>query len=216
MADVAGFEDAYVEHMRRGQQPSDDWQTPPSIMKALGRFDLDPCASTAQHHRTAETMWTVHDGGFLRKWFGRCWVNPPYGKHTVGWVRRLGDHGDGIALVFARVDTPLFQDEIFVRASGCLFLRSRIYFIKRDGTRAESSSGAPSVLVAYGSRNMEALRMCGLRGSLLSLDGYAGAMTRFQEPERERSGPNEKVVDDWTESPTLMQHDREVHSVENT
>jgi hypothetical protein len=181
-----GFEAAYVEHVRRGQKSSDDWQTPPHILKNLGRFDLDPCASTNQHHQTAGTMWNVFDGGFMKKWFGRVWLNPPYGTKTTEWVRRLGDHGDGIALVFARVDTSLFQDEIFVRATGCLFLRKRIFFIQRDGTRAKSSGGAPSVLVAYGDHNLEILRLCGLKGSLVDLR-VDGAMTRYAKPRRRSS-----------------------------
>lgn len=179
------FDWAFVEHQRRGQKPTDDWQTPPHIIKALGKFDLDPCASTDQHHRTAETMWTVDDGGFLRTWRGRVWLNPPYGKYTTQWVRRLGDHGDGIALVFARVDTSLFQDEIFVRATGLLFLRKRLFFIQRDGTRAKSSGGAPSVLVAYGEANMQALRLSGLKGSLVDLR-IPEVITRYARPRQQQ------------------------------
>lgn len=169
-----------LEHKRRGQKPSDDWQTPPHIIKALGHFDLDPCASLHQHHQTATTIWTVLDNGFMRPWHGRVWLNPPYGRKTIDWVRRLGDHGNGIALVFARVDTPLFQDEIFVKATGLLFLRRRIFFIQRDGRRAKSSGGAPSVFVAYGQQNFEALRLSGLRGSLLSLQAHEGTILRMR------------------------------------
>ncbi len=184
------FDEAFADHQKPGSKPSDDWQTPPEIVKALGAFDLDPCASTVQVHRTAATMWNVDDGGFIRNWAGRVWLNPPYGRKTLDWVRRLGDHGNGIALVFARVDTPLFQDEIFVRASGVLFLRKRIFFIQRDGTRAKSSGGAPSVLVAYGAANMLALQRSGLKGSIVNLK-LEGAMTRYarrQEIEDDRRG----------------------------
>lgn len=178
---MTNFDWAYVEHQRRGQKPTDDWQTPPHILRALGRFDLDPCASTDQHHRTAQTMWTIHDAGFMQKWFGRVWLNPPYGNKTKEWLHRLGDHGNGIALVFARVDTALFQDEIFVRATGLLFLRKRLFFIQRDGSRAKSSGGAPSVLVAYGRSNMEALRLSGLKGSLVDLQ-IPEVITRYARP----------------------------------
>lgn len=180
---MTNFDWAYVEHQRRGQKPTDDWQTPPHILKALGRFDLDPCASTDQHHQTADTMWNLFDGGFMKKWFGRVWLNPPYGSKTTDWVRRLGDHGNGIALVFARVDTALFQDEIFVRAHGLLFLRKRLFFIQRDGTRAKSSGGAPSVLIAYGELNMQSLRLSGLKGSLVDLR-LDGSITRYTRPRR--------------------------------
>jgi len=182
---MTAFESAFVEHTRRGQKPSDDWQTPPHILKPLGQFDLDPCASTHQHHPTAQTMWNIFDGGFLRQWFGRVWLNPPYGTKTREWVQRLAEHGNGIALVFARVDTPLFQDEIFVRAAGLLFLRKRIFFIQRDGRRAKSSGGAPSVLVAYGEHNLELLRVSGLKGSLVDLR-IPMAVTRYARPRARR------------------------------
>lgn len=183
---VRGFDAAFVEHQRRGQKPSDDWQTPPEILAPLGHFDLDPCASTQQHQQTADVMWNVNDGGFIRRWSGRVWLNPPYGSKTREWIHRLGDHGNGIALVFARVDTPLFQDEIFVRSSGPLFLRKRIFFIQRDGQRAKSSGGAPSVLVAYGEHNLEVLKRSGLKGWLVDLR-VGGAMTRNARPGGRRS-----------------------------
>jgi len=185
---VSGFDDAFKEHQRRGQRPSDDWQTPPHIISALGHFDLDPCASTAQHHQTADVMWTIEDGGFIRKWprEKRIWLNPPYGSKTIEWVRRLGDHGNGIALVFARVDTALFQDEIFVRATGLMFLRNRIFFIQRDGTPAKDNGGAPSVLVAYGNTNLQMLRLSGLKGSMVDLR-LEGALTRYARPRRSRA-----------------------------
>lgn len=178
---MTNFDWAYVEHQRRGKKTTDDWQTPPHILKALGKFDLDPCASTAQHYQTADTMWNVLDAGFMKPWSGRVWLNPPYGDKTLEWVHRLSDHGNGIALVFARVDTPLFQDEIFVRATGLLFLRRRLFFIQRDGSRAKSSGGAPSVLVAYGESNMMALRLSGLKGSLVDLK-IPEVITRYATP----------------------------------
>ena len=34
----------------------DEWLTPPEIIKALGTFDLDPCASTTRSWPTPDYM----------------------------------------------------------------------------------------------------------------------------------------------------------------
>src|SRR4051812_36875613 len=84
------------------------WLTPPHIIEALGPFDLDPCAAPdPRPWPTAKTHWGRHDNSLNRPWFGRVWMNPPYGPKTqIGsWMRRLADHGHGTALIFARTET---------------------------------------------------------------------------------------------------------------
>jgi hypothetical protein len=83
----------------------EEWLTPKWIVDALGPFDLDPCAPTVRPWPTAEKHYTVLDDGLSLAWSGRVWLNPPYGKRTSRWLWRLTQHGDGIALVFARSGT---------------------------------------------------------------------------------------------------------------
>ena len=118
---------------------------------------LDPCASLTQPWACAEASYTVLHNGLDMIWAGNVWCNPPYGPHAKKWISRLADHGDGIALIFARVETQLWQDIIFPTASGYLFPRRRIQFARPDGTIPNSSSGAPSAFVAWGDRNRSAL-----------------------------------------------------------
>ena len=42
---------------------TDEWLTPPSILKALGHFDLDPCASKNRPWNTAGVHYTIDDDG---------------------------------------------------------------------------------------------------------------------------------------------------------
>lgn len=141
------------------------WLTPPDIIKALGPFDLDPCAAPEPRPwPTAETMWSEKDDGFGRKWFGHVWLNPPYGKFTWKWILKLAAHGDGLALIFARTDTPIFHEGIFDRAHGILFIRGRLFFHYPEGARARHNSGAPSVIIAYGSDAADKLRLSGIEG----------------------------------------------------
>lgn len=149
---------------------SDRWLTPPHIVEALGRFDLDPCAApeprpwpTAAHH------WCLPDqDGLTLAWYGRVWLNPPYSREAVHWLRRLAEHGQGTALVFARTETSWFVETVWQKASAVLFLHGRIHFHHPDGTRAAANSGAPSVLVAYGAEDANQLAGSGLAGTFFS------------------------------------------------
>lgn len=78
------------------------------------------------------------------------WMNPPYGREAERWLARLADHGDGIALIFARTETEAFFSEVWEQADALLFLRGRLTFCRVDGIPAKHNGGAPSVLVAYG------------------------------------------------------------------
>src|SRR6185369_15215552 len=108
---------------------------PPAILRALGEFDLDPCAAIAQPYQTAKRMLTIHDDGLRHDWHGRVWLNPPYGKFAEVWLDRLAEHGDGIALIFARTDTKTFQRAVFGKASAILFIEGRLHFHNADGSR---------------------------------------------------------------------------------
>lgn len=132
-----------------------EWFTPLSIIKPLGRFTLDPCASPDRPWDTAEIHYSR--GGLERPWRGRVWLNPPYGQEVWAWMKRLADHGNGVALIFARTETIGFHRWVWERATGLKFLKGRIRFHLRDGTPGRTTGGAPSVLIAYGERNYRAL-----------------------------------------------------------
>lgn len=148
----------------------DEWLTPPEIIKALGEFDLDPCAPIVRPWDTALMHYTEQDDGLSREWHGRVWCNPPYGPQTWTWLSRLADHGNGIALTFARTETVGFFAEAWGKADAMLFLRGRLFFHHVDGTRAAHNSGAPSVLIAYGEENAKVLAQCGLPGALTAFE----------------------------------------------
>lgn len=156
---------------------SDTWLTPPEIIAVLGPFDLDPCAAPdPKPWATAATHYTLPADGLAEPWFGRVWLNPPYSREAVKWLRRLADHGTGTALVFARTETSWFVETVWRRASGILFLHGRLHFHHADGLRARANAGAPSCLVAYGPQDATRLAYSGLAGSYVSLDDNAAAV----------------------------------------
>lgn len=153
---------------------TDDWLTPKEIIDALGPFDLDPCAATARPWPTAAEHYTIADDGLAREWSGLIWCNPPYSNVRL-WLERMANHGDGVALIFARTETALFHEFVWSRCSALLFPRGRLYFRRGDGRRADHSrgsgaAGAPSVFVGYGPVAADRLRRAPIAGAFVDRD----------------------------------------------
>lgn len=148
---------------------NDEWLTPPHILNTLGPFDLDPCAPIIRPWGTAKHHFTIEDDGLNKEWFGRVWCNPPYGLEAAKWLHKLADHGDGIALIFARTETKMFFDYVWKRANALLFLEGRLFFHHVNGEKATMNAGAPSVLVAYGKYNTHVLALSEIKGKFISL-----------------------------------------------
>ncbi len=155
-------------HQRPHRGATDVWLTPPEIIRAVGPFDLDPCAAVDQPWKTADRHYTIEDDGLVQVWTGHVWVNPPFGPEAEAWLSRLAAHGDGIGLVPARTETRWFVSQVWSRADAVLFLHGRPHFHRPDGTRGKANSGAPICLIAYGERAVASLASCGLPGSLVA------------------------------------------------
>lgn len=90
------------------------------------------------------------------------WCNPPFGREAVKWLRRMVEHGNGVALIPARTETEMFYECVWNAADAVLFIKGRPHFHYVDGTRAPFNSGAPICLVAYGQENASSLLCSGL------------------------------------------------------
>lgn len=149
------------------------WFTPQYIFDAIGlEFDMDPCSPGAGLTNVpAKKHLTIVEDGLATPWEGTVFVNPPYGKHTPEWMKKLAEHNDGIALVFARTDVKWFQDNVSSSSAVC-FISSRVKFHKGhigDGSQV-GTPGAGSMLIAYGEKAAEALKNSGL-GAVLTYQG---------------------------------------------
>lgn len=141
---------------------SDEWYTPPAIFEALGiEFDFDP-ASGAGDFVPARRKIQRPDDGLSADWYGRVWMNPPFGGRNgqVPWLRKFLDHGDGIALVAARTSAWWFHEEA-VKAETMLFPRGKTKFIRPDGSLGKSP-GTGVVLLGMGEHSNRALEQSGL------------------------------------------------------
>lgn len=141
------------------------WLTPPHIIKALGPFDLDPCSPAVRPFETAAKYYTEADDGLAQAWSGRVWMNPPYGPGMDQWLSKLAAHGNGLALIFARTETRAFFDHVWDKADALLFIKGRLRFHRPDGVMG-STAAAPSVLIAYGPENVQALERVSASGEI--------------------------------------------------
>ena len=147
----------------------DEWLTPPELIKALGEFDLDPCAPIVRPWPTAKNHMTYLDNGLILPWEGRVFCNPPYGSHTGKWLEKCAMHGNAIAPTIARTETSMFFDYVWNKAHSVFFIRGRLKFYDVSGNKACFNSGAPSVLISFDEYNSEILRTTKIKGKFIKL-----------------------------------------------
>ena len=111
------------------------------------------------------------------------WLNPPYGKYTSDWLAKMHAHRNGIALVFARTDCGWFHDYV-IKADAILFLKGRIKFVDGLGATSGNGAGSGSMLIAWGSRAVTALKRMETNGVLWN----------FLENRRDNSGERQSTV----------------------
>ena len=113
---------AIGKHEKPNKGKTDVWLTPLEIINDLGEFDLDPCGEA--DHLTAKTIYSSN--GLEKEWFGKVWLNPPYSE-VEKWLKKLAEHGNGIALVFARMETKWAQT-IIPQCSSVFFAKRQDLF----------------------------------------------------------------------------------------
>lgn len=159
-------------HERAFIGESVNWLTPAWVIDALGGpFDLDPCGCEGQCETAKRIYRLPDDDGLMLPWFGSVFLNPPFGQENLPrWLNRMALHGNGIALLPARVDTRAWHKFVFRKADAVLFLRGRIQYGRGNGEdceRINSGCGFPSALAAYGEAALERLRTSGMKGTLV-------------------------------------------------
>lgn len=114
---------------------SQDWETPQFIFDRLDEefdFQLDAAASPLNHK--VKSYLTKEQNALLIPWYGRVFVNPPYGRYITGkfvkkaYEETLAGNAELVVLLLpARTDTKWFHDYIWGRA---VELSVEIRFIK--------------------------------------------------------------------------------------
>ncbi len=106
-----------LNHQLINASTNNEWYTPPRFLDAahevMGGIDLDPASNAfANNAVRAARFYTPEDDGYALPWYGRVWLNPPYGlgddeSNQARWSSRLlkayqaGDVSEAILLVNA-------------------------------------------------------------------------------------------------------------------
>jgi hypothetical protein len=138
------------------QNATDDWLTPPALVRYLGEFDLDPCASVYQKTMLARENYVWPEvNGLMEPWSGRVWCNPPFSE-CRRWINRFFLHGNGILLVPAWTGNSWFRP-IWEHADALYFSNRGINFICGNDPSKDGKSMFGICLAAAGPENVKAL-----------------------------------------------------------
>ena len=67
----------------------DDWETPQDLFDkydSIFHFDLDVCAS--DRNKKCSVFFSKEDDCRKHEWFGKVWMNPPYGRNIGTFVKK--------------------------------------------------------------------------------------------------------------------------------
>lgn len=126
-----------------------DWGTPRYVFDAVNRihnFTLDVAAD--ESNALCESFINAEDDCLSQDWIGDiCWMNPPYGRGIVKFMKKAYEQSllgvKVCCLVPARTDTEWWHE--YAMKGDIYFYRGRIKFVG-----AESSAPFPSSLVSFG------------------------------------------------------------------
>jgi hypothetical protein len=88
---------------------TDEWETPQALFEELswifGGFTLDPCA-TRENAKCAR-YFTREENGLAKRWEGKVFLNPPYGRAIGNWAKLLSlrakEHSSSVCFRRARI-----------------------------------------------------------------------------------------------------------------
>jgi phage N-6-adenine-methyltransferase len=155
---IKGGDMLTADTIRINARANNIWYTPPCYIESarlvLGQIDLDPASSPeANETILAETFFTEETDGLLQDWFGKVWLNPPYGRIAAEFTLKLvteyesGHIDEAILLINSNTtDTNWFQP---LWAYTLCFTDHRINFHSPQNTEAKGSTHG-SLFVYFG------------------------------------------------------------------
>jgi phage N-6-adenine-methyltransferase len=144
----------------------DTWLTPRYVLDCLGSFDLDPCAAQSNATWAAPRYFTRADDGLSQEWSGRVWCNPPF-SDVRPWIEASAKHTSGILLVTASIESRIWKDVVWRRATAVLLLHGRTRFCRPDGSATVGRPLRSIALVAWSAEDAVTLEAAPLAGVLL-------------------------------------------------
>lgn len=109
-----------------------EWPTPDFLFAPLNKefnFTLDVAANS--ENTKCSSYFTKEMNGLNQKWFGVCWMNPPYGRELKLWMKKAADEQSNgvttVCLIPARTNTIWFH-EIVIPNAEIRFVKGRPKF----------------------------------------------------------------------------------------
>lgn len=125
---------------------TEEYATPQSLFNELDEvfhFTLDACASA--ENAKCEKYFTKADDSLRQIWSGTVWMNPPYGRKIIHFMRKAYEaHHNGatvVCLVPARTDTKWWHK--YAVHGTVIFLRGRLCFNNKN------SAPFPSAIIIF-------------------------------------------------------------------
>lgn len=129
---------------------TDMWSTPESFYRPYGekyKLKLDVCAT--HENAKCEKYFTEEVDGLGQDWtkWGNVWMNPPYGREIIKWMKKAYESSlEGVVvvcLVPARTDTKWWHE--YAMNGEIEFIRGRLKF-----GNSKNSAPFPSAVVVFG------------------------------------------------------------------
>ena len=155
---------AAASTLRQGD--TDTWLTPRWLLSQLGSFDLDPCASALNPTWICGRYFTEEMDGLSQEWTGRVFMNPPF-SNTAKWIHRHADHGNGISLVPASVESQVWRSVVWKTAEAVLLLHGRTRFSRPDGSITTGRPLRSIALIGWSLHDRDILKGSQLAGVFL-------------------------------------------------
>lgn len=133
-----------------------DWGTPQYLFDALNDefgFTLDACANDFNHK--CPSYYTKEQDALKQSWHGVVWMNPPYGREIVEWMKKakhevdVGNAQVVVCLVPVRSDSKWWHN-FAMKASEVRLLDQRLEF-----QGAGNKAPFPAAIVVFSENSVE-------------------------------------------------------------
>lgn len=129
-----------------------EWETPKNLFDDMvneyGYCDLDVSASSS--NSKCRNYFTIDDDCLRQKWYGKCFMNPPYGRKIGSFIKKAYEETfinknchSVLMLLPDRTDTKWFHDYC-VLVGEIKFIKGRIKFVG-----AKHNAPFPSMIVFF-------------------------------------------------------------------
>jgi hypothetical protein len=149
-----------------------DYFTPPSIValaiEAMGGIDLDAASHKLAQIRFREAgilipqYFTLSNSAFHNPWFGRVWLNPPYGNY-LPWFERIAEEIAAGHLAQICMISPMWafatkQAQPYMARAAAMVVLSPTPHFYNPGDPTLTGRNDPHAVVYWGDRRTEFLR----------------------------------------------------------